>query len=439
MPVATLATRPTFNPPVNFRLGDLLVDLVDIWIPTTIAPSAALPGEMADKGYQSLALGYQNVICRYEPTPEFDKPMTPGLSKEVNIFTLDKWHFLAQQAINDGWLVVCRTPGHQYYGRAWIVQGNSTMNDTVPGARDTDSQWVYAKLSPTQEIPVAISSVANGVAVVQKAVSSIFVPNSANVNGIGAVVQSIGVSVGLNFGSFTDTLYQGANQSSLQSNSTQSWNKNDLVLCAVRTNATVGSGPLGPVAATSITDTGGGTLSSWQLAAGTARAQVTAWQHTPADQPPNGLQQYMDMEIWFAVANANGSGKITANLAQGVEFISVFTQNVSGAIAIEQAVPAVSGVPTPAEVAYPSVTSVNPWSQAFTMFWMGQLSGNPTAPAGYTVEETQFNAPGSYVSYQVQIGPNQSAGTVVSPGTAGVSVVENKFCMAITLLIELVH
>ena len=109
--------------------------------------------EAADNKYAG-APDYINVPCLYEATPEFTEVSPVGLNKEENIFTSDKWHFLADQEINDDWLIVltaCRVKT-SLIGRVWTVQGNSEIVNT--GARrPVNKQWVYAKLSPTRIIP----------------------------------------------------------------------------------------------------------------------------------------------------------------------------------------------------------------------------------------------------------------------------------------------
>lgn len=109
--------------------------------------------EAADSKYTDPP-DYINVPCLYEATPEFTVVSPLGLNKEENIFTSDKWHFLADQDINDDWLIVltaCRV-NTSLIGRVWTVQGNSEIV-TTGVRRPVHKQWVYAKLSPTGIIP----------------------------------------------------------------------------------------------------------------------------------------------------------------------------------------------------------------------------------------------------------------------------------------------
>lgn len=134
-----------------FRIQRLMRHTCNLYRPA--ARTAQTPGgvEAADFSY-SATLAYSNVPCYYQATPEFDEPKDQGITKQINILTSDKWHFLAEQEIADTWLIEMTTPDHPYSGRIWTTQGNSTMNASMPG-RPTDSQWIYAKLSPTQDKP----------------------------------------------------------------------------------------------------------------------------------------------------------------------------------------------------------------------------------------------------------------------------------------------
>ena len=136
---------------------------VSLYRPSAItgrAPSIFAPGgnadiEAADSKYAA-APDYINVPCLYEATPEFTNVSPLGLNKEENIFTSDKWHFLADQEISDDWLIVltaCRVKT-SLIGRVWTVQGNSEIV-TTGVRRPVHKQWVYAKLSPTGIIPRA--------------------------------------------------------------------------------------------------------------------------------------------------------------------------------------------------------------------------------------------------------------------------------------------
>lgn len=139
---------------MNVRLRRFMCHTCDLYRPSTIMPITA-SGEMADAIYQPIA-AYTGVTSHLQATPEFDNPQLQGLTKQVNELTSDRWHFLAEQEIADGWAIVMKTVGHPDYGHAWIVQGNAMMNASQPG-RPTDSQWLYAKLAPTNTIPLSAS------------------------------------------------------------------------------------------------------------------------------------------------------------------------------------------------------------------------------------------------------------------------------------------
>ena len=121
-------------------------------------PLAAVSGdfEAADESFLAVP-SWTNVPAFYEPTPEFTNVNPIGLTKEENVFTSDKWWFLADQPLNDAWLIVLtayydrnyRGSGRQHplAGRGWITQGNNTVIEQM------NRSWIFSKLSPTSVIP----------------------------------------------------------------------------------------------------------------------------------------------------------------------------------------------------------------------------------------------------------------------------------------------
>lgn len=145
---------PLFTPPPDFALVDLFRNTCDLYLQLPPTRQQVGDPEASDASYGYSATPFAaGVLCHYEPTPEFDEPSQQGLTKETNLLTSDKWHFHANQRIEDTMLIVMRGPiGHPYAGNAWVVQGNAFMNASVPG-RPSDSCWVYAKLAPKDLIP----------------------------------------------------------------------------------------------------------------------------------------------------------------------------------------------------------------------------------------------------------------------------------------------
>ena len=135
------------------RLRRLLVYRVSLYSPADLAPVSAIDIEAKDEAFEP-SPRFINVPAYYEPTPEYAQPGPAGITKEDSVQVSDRFWFLAEQDINDGWLIVmtgCLSP-QPLIGRAWVAQGNSVTNVSLPG-RPTDAQWVYAELSPTVIIP----------------------------------------------------------------------------------------------------------------------------------------------------------------------------------------------------------------------------------------------------------------------------------------------
>lgn len=94
---------------------------------------------------------YKNVFCYYKPTPELDVNALAGRGKELNLFTLDEFHFSSDQPIADDWVIQLtgsdpKATPHPYIGRLWICRDNSQMAASQ-GRRNNGFQMVYAMLA----------------------------------------------------------------------------------------------------------------------------------------------------------------------------------------------------------------------------------------------------------------------------------------------------
>ena len=136
------------------RLTRLLMYRVALYSPADLAPVSATDIEARDEAFES-GPRFIRVPAYYEPTPEYAQPGPAGITKEDSVQVSDRWWFLAEQDISDGWLIVmtgCQSP-NSLIGRAWVAQGNSVSNVALPG-RPAQSQWVYGELSPTVIVPI---------------------------------------------------------------------------------------------------------------------------------------------------------------------------------------------------------------------------------------------------------------------------------------------
>lgn len=117
------------------RQERLYVYTVDIWRQTT--------GDVDFAPYEKVGTA---VACYFESTPEADLVSAVGRNKQVNILTMDLFHFDIAETIEDtDYLQMVSGPGGGLVGNWWAVQGNTRTH----GYR-ANKQVVYAKQS---EIP----------------------------------------------------------------------------------------------------------------------------------------------------------------------------------------------------------------------------------------------------------------------------------------------
>ena len=114
------------------------------------APQDTQTGPKANDSYYGLTPTLPAQPTYYCPTPEVDVPDEFGLSKQVNIFVLDKWYFLATCPIADNWAIRMATPGHPLNGVWWYIEGNSQVAFSPPnaGRRVADFLMVYSRRGP---------------------------------------------------------------------------------------------------------------------------------------------------------------------------------------------------------------------------------------------------------------------------------------------------
>src|SRR5438309_1869295 len=94
--------------PVNRRQIQSLKQRCDLYKPTThvVNPPTKEGGDLQ----LPVDPTYSNVPCAFHSTPEIDVPKPQGRTKEINIFTLDKFIIPQGIEIYDGWGVVIRDP-----------------------------------------------------------------------------------------------------------------------------------------------------------------------------------------------------------------------------------------------------------------------------------------------------------------------------------------
>src|SRR5476651_1115027 len=109
-------------------ISDRLIDTFffrhtcDLWKPNALTFKHPGTSKAAADPVYSLASRGQK--CLFVATPETDVPTLAARSKEVNIFTLDKFLFPVGVIVLDTWIIKLTSPNVDDNGRFWIVQGN---------------------------------------------------------------------------------------------------------------------------------------------------------------------------------------------------------------------------------------------------------------------------------------------------------------------------
>lgn len=136
-PVALQVTLTT-------RLLSAFESLVDIW---SVGFSVnSLTGEPSN---DLVALVSSGVACHYDYTPNLSATTGIGRVKVQNFFTNDTLYFKAGTRIEDGWLVVNRTPGSANFNEV-----HRALGDKHPErARDLRTTTRKSVLSTTEEHP----------------------------------------------------------------------------------------------------------------------------------------------------------------------------------------------------------------------------------------------------------------------------------------------
>ena len=133
---------------LNPRQVKLYKYTVDIWRQSSTP--GVNSGVVSDFGHYPVSLISSDVACYFDSTPETDQPTAVGRNKQVNIFTLDIFHFETSVDIADtDYLIMKAAPAspdaNPLIGMWWAVQGGTRTH-----SYRANMQEVYAKRS---EIP----------------------------------------------------------------------------------------------------------------------------------------------------------------------------------------------------------------------------------------------------------------------------------------------
>lgn len=121
------------------RQEALYIYTVDIW----------RQDETVDADFQPYVLASSGVKCYFESTPEADLVSPVGRNKQVNILTMDLYHFELAEVIKDtDYIQMTGGPGGDLVGNWWAVQGGTRTH----GYR-ANKQVVYAKQSEDPNEP----------------------------------------------------------------------------------------------------------------------------------------------------------------------------------------------------------------------------------------------------------------------------------------------
>ena len=131
----------------QFRLYQFVVSL---YRPTGIGFQSASGGNamqdtMRDVGYEPQP-AYTNVKCYFKSASEVAVPTIQGLQSEANLFTYYIFEFLAEQEIDNTWVVQLTMPGHPNDGTFFIVTDVPKITVSI-GRRRVNQSEVFAKRS----------------------------------------------------------------------------------------------------------------------------------------------------------------------------------------------------------------------------------------------------------------------------------------------------
>lgn len=119
-------------------------DTASLYAPTGFSQSGT--GEATDPVFSTSPF-LAGVVCSFHSTDEIDLPKMQGRTKEFNILTADKWFFVIDTPIHDGYCIELTTPGHVAFGRFWIVEGNPKQRPSY-GVIGGNYQKVLARRAP---------------------------------------------------------------------------------------------------------------------------------------------------------------------------------------------------------------------------------------------------------------------------------------------------
>lgn len=126
---------------LNSRQKLLYRYTVDIWRRTPPIVSSGVASDFARYGLLTAS-----VPCLFESLREVGGPTAVGRSKEVVVFTLDKFHFDPSIDVKDtDYVRLATAPGaNPLVGRWWAVQGNPRVHTSLAGS---NKQVIDAKLA----------------------------------------------------------------------------------------------------------------------------------------------------------------------------------------------------------------------------------------------------------------------------------------------------
>ena len=126
---------------LNRRQKNFYLDIIDIY-----RPSDTTPGTNKKAQSRTYTLAYSSIPVLYVPTQDFESIAGLSQQTENNIMTQDRFHCDVTQEVFSNWRIVMKTPGHVYFGKHWVVQGDP-MPVMARGRRQANFLEIYAKLS----------------------------------------------------------------------------------------------------------------------------------------------------------------------------------------------------------------------------------------------------------------------------------------------------
>lgn len=133
--------------PLTDRQQILYQNYVDLWRRNV---SVVSDGTVTE----SFTKAYSNVQCYKQPRSSLSSIEEFGRAEHDIFGTHDIFHFAEDQAIDDTWVIVDKTPGSSTLNKCWVCRGNPTW---IQGIGDRQAGKRYSEASYLETPPDGIT------------------------------------------------------------------------------------------------------------------------------------------------------------------------------------------------------------------------------------------------------------------------------------------